>query len=450
VAIGTYLALAIRRNRASVGFGFSFLGRIMKKNQNNVRGSILVVKFGGSSLANGEKISNAVKAIVKELGKGLRIAVVVSAMGKTTDFLLEAIKEAVNCEKMMCSTDIDDVLAMGERTSARIFLAALKANGVKCRYFDPSDPDWPIITNDVPMNADPVLEICKERICKHVLPLLNEGIVVVAPGFVGKTLDGKITTMGRGGSDITAFVLARALRAKQVILVTDVDGIMTADPKLVKSARKIPQIDVNSLIGLAGPSQKFLQKKALKYKEDWMDVKIINHAHCDLNVEGTVIKGSLTRNVASVDPPEAIASITIVGKGLSQSPEILHQVIQKLKSAEVQLLGFSANYDSLIMYVPESALDKILEPLHSVVQDNPEALAMTVRKNLSLIKVKRAGLEETPGVLGGLAKSLSLDGVNIYGLFTVASGIHVFVDKARVEEALMVVRKALEEIMEAC
>jgi aspartokinase len=102
------------------------------------------------------------------------------------------------------------------------------------------------------------------------------------------------------------------------------------------------------------------------------------------------------------------------------------------------------------MYVPESALDKILEPLHSVVQDNPEAVAMAVRKNLSLIKVKRAGLEETPGVLGGLAKSLSLEGVNIYGLFTVASGIHVFVDKARVDEALMVVRKALEEIMEAC
>ena len=135
---------------------------------------------------------------------------------------------------------------------------------------------------------------------------------------------------------------------------------------------------------------------------------------------------------------------------IRDSPEILHQVIQKLKSAEVQLLGFSANYDSLIMYVPESALDKILEPLHSVVHDNPEAVAMAVRKNLSLIKVKRAGLEETPGVLGSLAKSLSMGGMNIYGLFTVASGIHVFVDRTRMKEALMVVRKALKEIMEAC
>ncbi|MEM1539812.1 MAG: aspartate kinase [Candidatus Bathyarchaeia archaeon] len=415
----------------------------MEENQ-RVHGSILVVKFGGSSLANGEKISSAAKAIVKELGKGTKIAVVVSAMGKTTDFLLEAVREVTNREKMACM-DIDDVLAMGERTSARIFSVALKANNIKCRYFDPSDPDWPIITNDVPMDADPILEICEERICKHVLPLLNEGITVVIPGFIGKTLDGKITTMGRGGSDITAFVLARALKAKQVILVTDVDGIMTADPKLIKPAKKILQIDVNSLIGLASSSQKFLQKKALKYKEDWVDVKIINHAHCDLNVEGTVIKGSLTKNVASIDFPEAIASITIVGKGLSQSPDVLHQVIQKLKISGVQLLGFSANYDSLIMYVPENMLDKILEPLHTVVHDNPEAIAMAVRKNLALIKIKKAELEETPGVVGNIAKALSIEGINIYGLFTVASGINVFVDKLSMEEALAIVRKSLEE-----
>jgi len=414
--------------------------------QNWVHGSILVVKFGGSSLANGEKVSSAVKAVVKELSEGTKIAVVVSAMGKTTDFLLEVVREATNCEKMAFNTDVDDVLAMGERTSARIFSAALKANGVRCRYFDPADQDWPIITNDVPMNADPILEICEEKICTHVMPLLNDGVVVVVPGFVGKTLDGRITTMGRGGSDITAFVLARALKAKQVILVTDVDGIMTADPKLVKSAKKISKIDVNSLIGLASSSHKFLQKKALKYKEDWMDVKIINHAYCDLDAEGTVIKGSFTRNVASVDFPEAIASITIVGKGLSQSSDVLQQVIQKLKSLEVQPLGFSANYDSLIMYVPESMLDKILEPLHTVVYDHPEeAIAMAVRKNLALIKIKRAELEETPGVIGSLAKALGMEGINIYGLFTVASGIHVFVDRARVEEALAIVKKSLEE-----
>jgi aspartate kinase len=414
------------------------------KNQNDAFGCPVVVKFGGSSLANGEKIADAAKAIKKEVDKGAKIAVVVSALGKTTDVLLDIVNEVVNCKGAASSSDVDDILAMGERTSARIFSAALKANGVKCRYFDPADVDWPIITNDRATNADPILSECESRVVKHVAPLLERGIVVVIPGFIGKTLSGKITTMGRGGSDTTALIMAHALRAKQVILVTDVDGIMTADPKLVKSARKIPEVDVNSLIGLASSGKKFLQRKALRYKDENIDIKIINHNHCDLNAEGTVVKGSFTSNIANLEFPEPVASITVVGKALSQSPELLNQIIQKVKKAHVSLLGMSANYDSLILYIPENMLDRILEPLHSVVLENPEALAIAVRKNLALLKIKTAELEETPGVVSRSAQALNSKNINIYGIFTIASGIHIFVDTALAEEALASVRENLE------
>lgn len=416
----------------------------MDKSQNDVFGCPVVVKFGGSSLADGERIADAVKAIKKEVRNGAKIAVVVSALGKTTDVLLDIVNEVVNCNGAESNSDIDDILAMGERTSARILSAALKANGVKCRYFDPADPDWPIITNDRATNADPIISECEARVVKHVAPLLEKGIVVVIPGFIGKTLDGKITTMGRGGSDTTALVMAHALKARQVILVTDVDGIMTADPKLVKSARKIPEIDVNSLIGLASSGKKFLQRKALRYKDENIDIKIVNHNHCDLNAEGTVVKGSFTSNIVNLEFPEPIASITVVGKALSQSPELLHQIIQKVKKANVSLLGMSANYDSLILYIQENMLDKILEPLHSVVLENPEALAIAVRKNLALLKIKTAELEETPGIVSRSAQALNSKNINIYGIFTIASGIHIFVDAASAKEALALVRKSLE------
>ena len=418
----------------------------MDKYQNNVLGCPVVVKFGGSSLANGEKIADAVKSIVKEVQRGAKIVVVVSAMGKTTDFLLEVANEIVNCNRdaAALNSDVDDILAMGERTSARIFSAALKANGVKCRYFDPADPDWPIITNDRATNADPILSECETRIVKHVAPLLEEGTVAVIPGFIGKTLNGKITTMGRGGSDTTALIIAHALKAKQVILVTDVDGIMTADPKLIRSARKIPEIDVNSLIGLASSGKKFLQRKALRYKDENIDIKIVNHDYCDLNVEGTIVKGSFKSNIVNLDFPEPVASITVVGKALSQSPELLHQIVQKVKKVDVSLLGMSANYDSLILYLPENMLDKILEPLHSVVLENPEALAIAVRKNLALLKIKTAELEETPGIISRSAQALNSKNINIYGIFTIASGIHIFVDMASAKEALTLVRKSLE------
>jgi aspartate kinase len=440
VAIGH---LAIRRSREHfLVLGFSFWGVYVGKN--NVFGCPVVVKFGGSSLSDGEKIADAVKAIKKEVDKGAKIAVVASALGKTTDVLLDIVNEVINCNGAESNSDIDDILAMGERTSVRILSAALKANNVKCRYFDPADPDWPIITNDRAKNADPIISECEARVTKHVSPLLEKGIVAVIPGFIGKTLDGKIVTMGRGGSDTTALIVAHALKARQVILVTDVDGIMTADPKLVKSARKIPEIDVSSLIGLASSGKKFLQRKALRYKDEGIDIKIVNHNHCDLNAEGTIIKGSFTSNIANLDFPEPIASITIVGKALSQSPELLNQIIQKVKKTQVSLLGMSANYDSLILYIPENMLERLLEPLHSVVLENPEALAIAVRKNLALLKIKTAELEETPGIVSRFAQALNLKNINIYGIFTIASGIHVFVDMASAEEALASVRKSFE------
>jgi aspartate kinase len=403
------------------------------------------VKFGGSSLADGNKISKAVKAVMKEMQKGTKIVVVVSALGKTTDFLLNVTKQATNCNAKL-NSDVDDILAMGERTSARIFSATLKANGAKCRYLDPADPDWPIITNDKTANADPILSECEKRIVKYVSPLLKDGAIVVIPGFIGKTMDGKITTMGRGGSDITALIVARALGAKQVILVTDVDGIMTADPKFVKSARRIGEIDVNSLIGLASSGQKFLQRKALRYKDQNIDVKVINHMHCDLDVEGTVIKGSLKSEVADLEYPESIASITIIGKALSQSSQVLNQIVKKVKDADVPLLGMSANYDSLIFYLSEKMLNRILEQIHSVVTENSEALAMAARTNLALLKVKTMELEETPGIVSRIAQALHSKNINIYGIFTITSGIQVFVDMNSAKEALTAVREALKDL----
>src|SRR3972149_6956482 len=169
----------------------------------------IVVKFGGSSLADHERLSKAVAAVVSEAKRGARIAVVVSAMGKTTDLLMSTAKNTSNGK--LEKRELDDILSMGERTSVRIFAAALRTNGVKSRYFDPLDDDWPIITDAAFSNANPLLEECEKRIREYVLPIMETGVVPVIAGFVGRTVDGKVTTLGRGGSDTTAFILAEAL-----------------------------------------------------------------------------------------------------------------------------------------------------------------------------------------------------------------------------------------------
>ena len=412
------------------------------KQSNVERRKRIVVKYGGASLADHERILKAVAAVAKEAKKGTQIAVIVSAMGKTTDLLLQAAKNASNGK--IGKGELDEILAMGERTSIRIFAVGLKAQGIESRYFDPLDPDWPIITDDVFTDANPILEKCRERIRRHVLPLVEKGVIPVIAGFVGRTPDERITTLGRGGSDTTAFILAKALGADELILVTDAEGIMSADPKIVSKPEKLQDIDVDTLVGLADSGTKFIHRKALRYKDPSMKVRVISHADGDLNTEGTLIKGGLSTelDVALASRSPAI-SITVVGRGVSEKPETIQELAERVK-AHAHLLGLSLNYDSIILYASgEGDSNLLLDKVHETILKHEETVAMSVRKQLAFLKVKGIGLEETPGIIGKISETLRINGINIFGLLTITSSILLFVDWNEKEKALNLVKNAL-------
>jgi aspartate kinase len=402
----------------------------------------IVVKFGGSSLADHERLSRAVSAVVNEAKRGTRIAVVVSAMGKTTDVLLNTAKNSSNGK--LEKHELDDILSMGERTSVRIFSAALRTNGVESRYFDPLDEDWPIITDASFSNANPLCDECEKRVKENVLPLLEKGTVPVIAGFVGRTITGKITTLGRGGSDTTAFLLAEALKANEVVLVTDADGIMSGDPKVVANPRRISEIDVNTLVGLADSGAKFIHSKALKYKPQSVDVRVINSAHGDLSKEGTIITGALATELdVEVAHPSPIAEITIVGRNVSENPKIIEDMATKARTHS-QLLGLSMNTNSAILYVSaEKNTDALFNDIHKTVLDNPETKAMAVKKDLVFLKIRGVGLEETHGIIGKISEILRVNGINISGILTITSSILLFVDWNEREKALELIRKSL-------
>jgi aspartate kinase len=413
----------------------------MKQNDEKHRKRI-VVKYGGASLADHERILKAVTAVAKEAKKGTQIAVIVSAMGKTTDSLLHAAKNASNGK--IAKGELDEILAMGERTSIRIFVVALKAQGVESRYFDPLDPDWPIITDDVFSDANPILDKCEERIQKNVLPLVEKGAIPVIAGFIGRTPDEKITTLGRGGSDTTAFILAKALGADELVLVTDAEGIMSADPKIISKPERLLNIDVNTLVGLADSGTKFIHRKALRYKDSSVKVRVISHNHGNLNAKGTLIKGSLLTELDVAPASQFPAmSITVVGRGVSEKPEVIQELTEMVKT-HAHLLGLSLNYDSLILYASENKDSKLLlEKIHEKIIENEETLAMSVRKQLAFLKVKGVGLEETPGLIGKISETLRLNAINIFGLMTITSSILLFVDWNKKERALSLVKNAL-------
>jgi aspartate kinase len=415
---------------------------VMNKNKEKNRKRI-VVKFGGSSLADHEHILRAVTAVAEEAKKSTQIAVIVSAMGKTTDTLFNAAKNSSNGR--LHKKDLDEILAMGERTSIRIIAAALKAQGVNSRYVDPHDAEWPIITDDVFSDANPILDICYERARQNVLPLVEKGVVPVIAGFVGRTEDNKMTTLGRGGSDTTAFILAKALEADELIMVTDAEGIMSADPKLIDKSQRLPEIDVNTLVGLADSGTKFIHRKALRYKDSSVRVRVIRYTHGNLNAEGTLIKGALSTELDVVlASPSPAMSITVVGKRVSEQPQVIKELTETVKN-HAELLGLSVNYDSMILYTSENAdSNMLLEKVHEVILKHEETLAMSVRKQLAFLKVKGVDLEKTPGLTGRIAEALRLNAINIFGLMTITSSILLFVNWKEKEKVIKLVRNALK------
>ena len=413
----------------------------MNVNESKRKFDRLVVKFGGTSLADGLSISRAADSVVKEAEKDVQIAVVVSAMGKTTDLLISAASQA--CGKAVPADEMDDILAMGEMTSARIFVAALRARGQDSSYIDPCDSEWPIMTDDTFSNARPILPICEEIAKRQVQPLLEEGVVVVVPGFIGKTERGRITTMGRGGSDVTALILAQALSADQVVLVTDVEGIMTADPKIIKTPERLNEISMDTLVGIADSGTKFIHKKALRYKNPDMDIKVISNSPADLDSEGTTIRGSFPGNIVVEPYPEPAMAVTIVGKQTSESPETLLEILGEVEKVGAPILGMSINHNSLILYLPMNVAEGLLESLHSIVVSDERALALGVRRDLALVRVRGLGLEETPGIISSITKALNSVHVNIYGIFTIASSILIFVSIKDKEETVRLIEETV-------
>jgi len=411
--------------------------------KNEISRRKIVVKFGGSSLADHEKLAKAVNAVSKEAKKGNRIAVVVSAMGKTTDILMNTMKNTANGK--LQKHELDDILAMGERTSVRVFAAALRTNNVQSCYLDPLDNRWPIITDAAFSNANPILNECTTRIQKHILPMVENGTVPVIAGFIGRTLDGKITTLGRGGSDTTAFILAEALQADEVALVTDADGIMSGDPKIVANPKTLPEIDVSTLVGLADSGAKFIHSKALKYKPQSIPVKVINHANGDLSQKGTLITGALATELdAEIAHNSPVAEITIVGNRVCEKPQIMQDIMKT--AAQTQLLGMSMNENSVILYVSQQQnTDKLINQIHNITLNNPETIAMAVKKDLAFLKTSGVGLEETHGLIGKISENLRVNEINIYGILTITSSILLFVEWSQKEKALQQIKRSLRE-----
>ena len=388
----------------------------------------VVAKFGGTSLGSGSRIERAADTVAKAVEDGHEIAIVASAMGSTTDELLDEITfEAEDADRA-------EIVSMGERTSVRMLKAALRSRGVEATFLEPGSEAWPIITDEYG-------EVDAEETLKRAQSLAAEldHVVPVITGFLAQTIDGKVTTLGRGGSDTTAVMLGKFMDADEVVIVTDVEGVMTGDPRVVEGARNVGHITVDELRNLSFRGAEVVAPSALSYKDEDLDVRVVHYQHGDLLTGGTKIEGQFQNLIDMQDDP--LACITVAGRALRNRPGILADLAQALRSEDINIDAVASGMDSVTFYVNDGVAEDAEYILHEQVVDDETLSSVTVESQYAVIRVTGGELPNRPGIILDIVQPVSEAGINIHDLITSATSVAIFVGWGDREQTLEIVQQ---------
>jgi bifunctional aspartokinase / homoserine dehydrogenase 1 len=432
---------------------------------------LLVMKFGGTSMGSAERIKVAAQISADQHAKRPVVAVV-SAMSKVTDLLLDSLRKAeagdradldanlkaLNTRHFECCRDlipasrheaamagvhsliaefsriatgvmmlgerpprsIDEAVAIGERLSAFLLAEYLESQGIRAAAVSGADV---IATDAVFGNATPLMDPTRERVARIIRPLLDQRVLPIVTGFNGSTVDGRPTTLGRGGSDFSASILAAALDASELWIWTDVDGIMTGDPRLVADARVLDEVTYNEAAELAYNGAKVLHPRTLAPLVE-RQIPVWSKNSFAPEKPGTRI----VSRIASARGPHAVTSMTDVAlvsiepaNSVLSGTKVMARALGALARANVEVLAItSSSYrQNFCFLVRQSELERVTENLAeslSLEFAHGYLKPVEVDPNVGLLAVVGEGMRGTPGLAGRIFTAISKQNVNIIAI----------------------------------
>ena len=439
-------------------------------------------KFGGASLADSAAVRHAVDIIRRHRAEAT--VVVVSAMAGTTDALLtvaqqagsgdartvapliarlrlrhaevarallpggrlradvlavitdrfaelEALAEGLRLLRELTPRTIDYIVSRGERLSATLVAAALEAGGARARYVEATD----LIHTDAAFGrASPDDARTDRSVQRALLPLLERGIIPVVPGFIGSTPEGELATLGRGGSDLTATLLGRALGAKRVSLWKDVPGLLTADPRVVPDARVIPQLHAREAAELAYYGAKVLHPRAL-IPVAGRRIPVFVRPFADADAPGTEVServGAGRNPVKALTAAGGQALITVTGNGMLGVPGIAARTFAALHARQisVSLISQASSEHSICFSVPEPVADDARESLTREFREEiarGEIDGVDASPGMATVAVVGLGMHGTPGIAAGVFSALAAGGINVVAIAQGSSELNISV-----------------------
>src|SRR5437016_3099349 len=390
---------------------------------------LIVQKYGGTSVGSAERIRNVAKRIVETQREDCRVVAIISAMAGVTD---ELIKLAHEMSPDPDKRELDVLLATGENAATALTAMAVNALGV--RAISLTGAEAGVLTNRIHTKAR-IANISPKRIQE----LLADDYIVIVAGFQGQTAEGETTTLGRGGSDLTAIALAGALNADACQIFTDVDGVFTCDPRVVTEAKKLGEIAYDELLEMASAGSKVIQSRAVEFaKKFGVEFEVRSSLKRDVgtlakeetaNIEDVVVRGvSIDRNQAKVTVDDVRDEPGVAGRifsTIAAANIVVDMIVPSVSEYGTTDLSFTIHENDL------DAAKKLLDPVVKEVK----AAGLNPKKDVATLSVVGIGMRSHSGVAARLFDCLGKAGINIQLISTSEIKIAVVIDEAAVERA---------------
>ena len=401
--------------------------------------SLIVQKYGGSSVANSERIKHVAKLIVKARDRYDNVVVVVSAMGKTTDNLIKMAEEITNSPS---TREMDMLLSTGERISIALLAMAIHSLGYDAISFTGSQVE---IITDTSHTKARILRIGAKRVREE----LKKGKIVVIAGFQGVSTNKDITTLGRGASDTSAIAIAAALGADECEVYTDVEGVFTSDPRIIPQAKKIKSITYEEMLEMASLGAKVMAPRSMQIAQRF---KVPLHIRSSfINKQGTLViakeRGKMEEAlVRSVILNEDEAKISIIG--IPDKPGIAGTIFSRIAdeniNVDVIIQNISAEGVADISFtVAKDDLKKTLDVTDKLKSSvNPKKIECD--ENIAKLSIVGIGMRTNAGVAAKMFQALGENKINIRTISTSEIKISCLVDKEEGKKSARVLHKAFE------
>ena len=400
---------------------------------------IIVQKFGGTSVADTDKIKNVAKTVIREKQNGNDVVVVVSAMGHTTDYL---VKMAKDLSPDPSGREMDMLLSTGEGVSIALLAMAIQAQGYDAVSFNAMQIG--ILTENIHTKAR-ILKIKTDKLKEN----LKAGKIIVIAGFQGVTDDGEITTLGRGGSDTSAVAIAAALNAERCDIYTDVEGVYTTDPRVVPNASKLDEISYEEMLELAHAGANVLHPRSVE------TAKLNN---VPLRVRSSFKQDNLGTLILGVDKMEINRPVAGVAADLSQArivvcdvpdkPGVAAKIFSALAkeniSVDMIIQSYArkvSNTNDIAFTIDSADLDKTVKTLDTLKHDIDAHGDIQIDDKIAKVSIVGAGMIDRPGVASSMFETLAQQNINIRMISTSEIKISCLVDKSDAHRAVKALHK---------